>query len=576
MLTPAPLEIYSRIRARLERLYGDRAPRQMDRLMALLGRHRLETRGAPARELWDESDTVLITYGDTLRRDGEHSLKTLARFATDYLVEAVGVVHVLPFFPYSSDDGFSVIEYRAVRPELGTWSDLRALNRNFDLMFDLVLNHCSRRSSWFADYSRGISPGREFFIEVPPDADLSAVVRPRSLPLLSPATTPYGERRVWTTFSPDQVDLDFANPDVLFEFLDILLHYVQNGMRIVRLDAIAYLWKTIGTSCIHLPETHEIVKLFRDVLAMVAPGVILLTETNVPHPENVAYFGDGDEAHLVYQFSLPPLLLHALHAGSGRFLTAWAADLAAPPRGCSFLNFTASHDGIGLRPLEGLVPAPERMALAERVRERGGSVSMRRHGDRGAETPYELNITYFDALTGSPGEDPALHRQRFLCSQTVPLSLQGIPAVYLHSLTATRNDTARVERTRLPRAINRGQWEDETLRARLADPASPEHAVFTEYTRRLRIRRRQPAFHPDAAQEVLRLGDALFAVLRYRPASGPSLIALHNLTPQPQSVAFADLPLGGDCRDLLGQGRFLDDAILLPPYACAWLETEPL
>jgi len=121
-------------------------------------------------------------------------------------------------------------------------------------------------------------------------------------------------------------------------------------MRIARLDAVAFLWKELGTNCLHLPETHELVKLFRDVCEIVAPRAIILTETNVPHAENVSYFGQGDEAHMVYQFSLPPLLLHAFITGNGQYLTHWASGLEPPPAGCTFFNFTASHDGVGVRP----------------------------------------------------------------------------------------------------------------------------------------------------------------------------------------------------------------------------------
>ncbi len=571
-----PREPLERLRARLARLYGEAiTERLIHRFGLLVGRYQEDTdwngSGAP---LWDESDAVLITYGDMIRREGEAPLRTLQRFLKRHLVDSLTTVHILPFFPYSSDDGFAVIDYRQVNRELGTWEDVRAIGADFDLMFDLVLNHVSSRSEWFRNYQVGLAPHRHYFIEVEPDTDLSMVVRPRTSPLLTPTQTPGGERWVWTTFSADQVDLNFANQDVLFEFLDILLFYIEQGARILRLDAIAYLWKEIGTPCINLPQTHEVVKLFRDVVEMLAPGTLLLTETNLPHAENISYFGDGDEAHMVYQFSLPPLLLHAMQFGTTRYLTEWARNLPEPPPGCTFLNFTASHDGIGVRPLEGLVPPEEIQAVVERVRQLGGLVSSRRLPD-GSESPYELNITYFDAMGDPVVHDPDLHIRRFLCSQTVQMALQGIPAVYFHSLTASHNDYFGVNQTGQNRAINRGRWSESQLEDLLADGSSVTARVFQEYTRRLQLRAAQPAFHPDAPQRVLDLEDGLFGIERSTDAQ--RLLCINNLSPRAMQIPAASLPApsSGPWVELLG-GRSLPElpeSLRLEPYGTLWLSS---
>jgi len=561
-----------RLEDRFRRLYGTRAQRCLDRLGMLIGRYGVGTK-APRAEtpaaLWNERDAVLITYGDILSRGGEHPLLTLARFLNDRLHGAVSTVHILPFFPYSSDDGFSVIDYRRVNPELGRWDDLAAIGEHFDLMFDLVLNHVSRHSEWFHDYVGGIAPARDYFIEVDPGADLSAVVRPRSLPLLSAVNRGEDTRHLWTTFSEDQIDLNFANPDVLFEFLDILMLYVAKGARIIRLDAIAYLWKEIGTPCIHLPGAHEVVKVFRDLLAMVAPEVILLTETNVPHQENVSYFGDGDEAHMVYQFPLPPLLLHALQQGTARHLTAWAAGLGDPGPGRTFLNFTASHDGIGVRPLEGILSGGEFEAVCEGTERRGGRISTRKHSD-GSESPYEMNITYFDALADPDGGEDPRHTDRFLCSQTVALGLKGVPAVYFNSLVAARNDHDRVRRTGAARDINRTRWMADPLEQLLDADGSVPAQVFREYVRRLRLRAKHPAFHPAGGQRVLDLGESVFAFERTSPDGGESITCISNFTTEPVSVRLEgnaprhDLLTGGDL-EVAGK------AIRLDPYQTAWL-----
>lgn len=351
-------------------LYGPRANEVLRRLTTLLAHQAppLHSRGEASVPLWSERDQWLIGYGDSLL-DGERPpLEVLGDFLDTRLPDTFSGVHVLPFFPWSSDDGFSVIHYREVDPALGDWPQVRALAERRDLAVDLVLNHVSRESLWFVDYLTGSQPGRDYFIEMDPETDLSAVVRPRSSPLLVPVPTRRGTRHLWATFSEDQIDLNFANPDVLLEFIGILLFYLSQGARIVRLDAIAYLWKRVGTPCIHLPETHEVVRLLRAVVDHVAPGTLLLTETNVPHHENLSYFGlerlaeggEPDEAHLVYQFSLPPLLLHTLTGGDATLLASWLESLPELPPGCSYLNFTASHDGIGVRPLEGWLPPPTR------------------------------------------------------------------------------------------------------------------------------------------------------------------------------------------------------------------------
>ena len=342
-------------------------------------------------------------------------------------------------------------------PHTGSWEDVQRLGQHFDLMFDLVLNHVSQYSRWFQDYLVGQSPYDRFFIECDPSWELSRVTRPRSLPLLTKFSTSRGPRHLWTTFSPDQIDLNYGEPAVLLEMLSVLLEYVRRGARIIRLDAIAYLWKEVGTSCIHLPQTHEVVKLLRDVLQAVAPQTLLLTETNVPHRENVSYFGQGDEAHMVYQFSLPPLLLDAFAHQDARPISRWLSRLEPPPRDATYFNFTASHDGIGVRPLEGLVTDERWDQLLQHVERQGGRISQRVNQD-GSHSAYELNITYLDALGHPCYRDPADHARRFLASQAVMLGLQGIPGVYFHSLVGSPNDRQAVETTGHARRINRHKY----------------------------------------------------------------------------------------------------------------------
>jgi glycosidase len=568
-----------RIRSRLEFLYGaDTVAHLAGRVYRILDTHRQLRSRRVDGPYWTHRDIVLITYGDSIQSPGCTPLQTLRTFLSRHLPQEFSMVHLLPFFPWSSDGGFSVTDFRAVNAELGGWEDIAALQQRYDLAIDLVLNHCSRENLWFFDYIAGQQPARDYFIEVDPKENLAMVTRPRSTPVLTGVRTPRGMKHVWATFSNDQIDLNYRNPEVLLEMIDLMLYYVRRGARMVRLDAVGYLWKEIGTSCIHLPQTHQIVKLFRDILGLVEPGALIITETNVPHQENVSYFGQGDEAHLVYQFSLPPLLLHAIFSGNTRYLCAWARDIEAMslPDGCTFLNFTASHDGVGLRPLEGLVPTAEVETMLAAMRERGGYISTRRKPD-GSDSPYELNISWFDAFGG--GEEADWQVPAFLLSQIVALSLRGIPAVYIHSLVATPNDHIGVERTGLTRAINRRKWDRGELEGLLADPDSTSGRVFGRYRRLLQIRRRQPALHPDAAQRTLSLDEGLFGVERSASDVSQRLLAVFNLTRQERRVATTALTDDlASCTELIGDAAVNIDRgeLVLPPYAAFWFSDARL
>lgn len=574
MIKQLSLRQLERIRRRFQTLYGSRADQLAERFYRMVGRYGvgLELHGSedPA---WSQNDVFLITYADSIGAEAETPLRALHRFASRHLKGAVRTIHLLPFFPWSSDDGFSVVDYREVDPACGKWEDVEAIGRDFRLMFDVVLNHCSSRNQWFRDFLTGIAPARWYFLQMDAGTDLSAVVRPRTSPLLSRYLSRDGECFMWTTFSADQVDLNWQNPDVLFEFLDILFWYLSKGARVLRLDAVAFLWKEIGTSCLHLPQTHEVVKLLRDVCELVADDALILTETNVPHAENVTYFGEGDEAHMVYNFSLPPLLLHALLTGNGTWLTQWASELEYPAAGCTYFNFTASHDGVGVRPMQGLGPADALDTLVKATRDRGGHVSMRT-GPDGTETPYELNIT-FASILEVPG-DPELSIERFLCSQALALSLKGIPAVYLHSLFGTLNDVAGAETSGIPRRINRSKFMLEEINGWLAAD-SRQGRIFSRYQQMLRRRSNHPAFHPDGQQRILDLGPALFAIERLSPSGNERLVCLFNLTAQRQSAPV------GVLEGLFGEGLKLTDVlnsraiqaarkgIALEPYRAAWL-----
>jgi sucrose phosphorylase len=577
------------IRQRLTFLYGaDAGQAAYDDLAARLeafSSRRPAAAAVPLGDLVSERDVVLITYGDMVSEPDLLPLASLHAFLKATAQGLVSIVHILPFFPYSGDDGFSIIDYEQVDPRLGSWQEVRALADDFRLMADAVVNHVSRHSAWFRRYCAGDPALAQAFIAVEEGVDLSQVTRPRALPLLTEFQTSSGPRQVWTTFSADQVDVNATDPATLLRLIDVLLCYVQQGAQIVRLDAIAFLWKIIGTTCLHLKQTHRVVQLMRSVLDAVAPEVLLISETNVPHKENVSYFGDGyNEAQLVYQFPLPPLTLHSLSRGDATHLTAWAQGLGLPSAQTTFYNFTASHDGIGVRPLEGILPPEEVFWLAQQVEARGGRVSYRSNPD-GSQSPYELNISYLDAVSNPNADEPQDKQvRRFICSQAIPLALQGAPAVYFHSLFGSRNWNEGVERTGRNRSINREKLDRATLEAELADATSLRAAVFAAYGHLIGVRGQEPGFHPLAAQQVVALDPRVFALWRIPPASGPrkgaALLCLHNVTDATVAlqIDLSGTPMAdsGAVLDIVSGKRMNVAAgalsLSLDPYAVCWLK----
>jgi len=522
----------SRITDLLDRLYPPLLARETaQQLEDLLNRHQASCPPPTTARTLSERDALLITYADQVQEPGTPPLRTLATFCERRLAQLLSGVHLLPFFPWTSDDGFSVKDYFAVAPEYGAWSDIAAFRPTFDLMFDAVFNHMSAQGDWFQRFLRDEPDFRDFFVTVTGQPDLSQVVRPRALPLLTEFATARGPERVWTTFSADQVDVNAKNPRVLLALMEALLFYVAQGARLIRLDAIAYLWKEIGTTCIHLPQTHAVIQLMRAALDRTAPEVRLITETNVPHVDNISYFGDGtNEAQLVYNFALPPLVLHALLRGDVSYLSDWADATRAPSNQTTFFNFLASHDGIGLNPARGILPIGEIEFLVERCQTHGGFINYKHNAD-GSKSPYEMNVVYFDALNDpASGEPIDTQVDRFMVAQSIMLSLAGVPGIYFHSLFGSRNDRESALSTGINRRINRRKLELLELETDLQTEESLRAKVFRRYGALLAARRRCASFHPHADQRILPGDKRLFSVLRIPRDGSAWVLCLHNVS----------------------------------------------
>ncbi|HHG8780238.1 sugar phosphorylase [Enterobacter hormaechei] len=516
---------------------------------------------------WDEKDVVLITYADQFSAKGEKALPVFTRFYNEWLSRTFSHVHLLPFYPWSSDDGFSVIDYHEVAPETGTWQDVAELKQSASLMFDFVCNHMSAKSEWFANYLAQKPGYEDFFISVDPETDLSAVTRPRALPLLTPFTLHDGSvRHLWTTFSEDQIDLNFASPQVLIAMVDVLLHYLMEGAHYIRLDAVGFMWKIPGTTCIHLEQTHCLIQLFRAITDAVAPGTVIITETNVPHKDNISYFGNGEnEAQMVYQFSLPPLVLHAVHCQDVKALCQWAGSLALPSTHTTWFNFLASHDGIGLNPLRGILPESEILSLVDKLQQEGALVNWKNNPD-GTRSPYEINVTYLDALSLRDSSDDE-RIARFILAHAVLLSFPGVPAVYIQSILGSRNDYEGVERLGYNRAINRKKYTAGQVDRELNNKKSIRYQIYSRLSELIAIRRGESAFHPDGQAIFDAMGEHILKIVRVAK-NGERITALFNFSNKMQTV-YEQTHFG---KELLSGQDISGTELTLNPWQVMWIK----
>jgi len=523
---------------------------------------------------WNEKDVMVITYGDSIVNGNEQPLATLKKVLDKFLKETVSMVHILPYYPYTSDGGFAVSDYENINPDLGDWSDVTEISQDYRIMADLVVNHCSSEHAWFKEFTKGNPKYQNYFVQASLEDDLSKVVRPRTTPLLRPTMTPQGEKYVWCTFSHDQIDLNFSNPEVFLEIMRLISMYIDKGASIFRLDAIGFLWKIIGTSCMHLPETHQAIQLMRALIEYRLSNAIIITETNVPKRENLTYFGNANEAHMVYNFSLPPLLINSLLTGSAKHLKTWLMSMPPAQMGTTYLNFIASHDGIGVRPAEGLLDPEELQNMIHVLQSFGAKVSWCT-GLNGEKNPYEINIALIDAFKGTCEGEDEYQVPRMLCAHAIAIALEGVPAIYIHSFFATENDYESLHKTGHNRDINRHQWQESELTPLLEDTSSKHYAVLNGLNHLIALRKEQAAFHPNATQFTLHLDDTLFGFWRQSLMRDQSVFVVNNVTNQSQTLNLAQLNLidMDEWREIIS-GQMITDLygeMTLAPYQTVWI-----
>ena len=525
-------------------------------------------------ENWNESDIFLISYGDSIVSAKDKKLKTLKNFVDEFLKPHFSNIHILPFFPFDSDDGFSITDYKKVRDDLGNWEDISLLSKDYRVMADIVINHASKQSEYFQEFVRGNYEYKDFFISLDEDEGFEEVVRPRSSDLFQEIEISNQKKYLWCTFSHDQIDLNFKNPRVLLFFINLIYLYLKHGIEVFRLDAVAFLWKEKGTNCLNLTQTHEVVKLIRTILDHYNKNTLLITETNLPNLENLSYFGNGDEANAIYNFTLPPLLLWTLLMGDSTALRKWSMGMPPAKEHTTYFNFIASHDGIGLRPTENILTDQERGTLIDIVKEFGGVISNRKKPD-GTETVYELNIALLDAMKGTFKGIDHMQVDRFIACHAIMLSLEGIPAFYIHSVLGTTNDYELMKKNSQNRSINRKSWDINEIKNKLLDDKSINNQVYKSIINLVKIRKKQPAFHPNAIQFTFNLGKNFFGIWRQSIDKKQSIFSVTNVTNIFQYLDLTELNLIESEKwwDLMSS-EDIDDiksTIALKAYQTVWI-----
>ena len=547
----------------LTEIYGpDAGGKIRGRYEALIVRHQQRTQ--LANDHLRSTDSWIISYPDHISGHQGAPLKVLDEFVRKRLRPFITGVHILPCFPSSSDEGFSVKDYLAIDKRYGTWGDIENLASDGNMMLDAVVNHASTQGIWFEQWQAGTPPFDEFFRTEDPNADLSGVVRARQHPLLTKFDTARGERWVWTTFSQDQADLDYRNPEVALAMADVILTYAQHGATAIRLDAVGFLWKEAGTSSIHLENTHLVVQLLRATLDATYPDVLLVSETNVPHAENISYLGSEStrEADMVYQFPLPPLTLHAFATGDATALKTWLGTIDDIPPATTYFNFLASHDGVGLRPLEGLVDEDDVKILVDVCTTNGGLVTYRSDDD-GTPVAYELNGTWFDLIRGTSVGAEAL--QRHIASHGLMLALRGEPAIYVQALLAEENAVDLAATTSQPRSMNRRRFTIDDIDRRLADPDSKASFSLGHLVEMLGWRRESDAFFPESEQRILPTSSRIVGIER-TARSGTIARVYVNVSGEYEELdtgSYSDLR-GFNISEISG-------GVELGPYGIAWM-----
>lgn len=559
-------------------IYKDLENKEIKNICAEIKNIFLKKKKVKKTQLWDQEDCFLITYSDSIKKKSKDNFKILDSFLDQYCKD-FSFIHILPFYPYSSDDGFAVIDYNQVESENGNWDDFSKISSKYKVMVDLVINHCSSQNQLFKNYLNNTEPGSDFFISSKKKFNnFSKVVRPRSSELSKKVKVKGKKEYVWCTFSHDQIDFNFKNPKVLLYFLRVIKFYIDQGSQALRLDAVAFLWKQIGTKCINLPETHVIIRLIRLIVEDYSSSCLIITETNVPNHENLSYFGNNNEAHCIYNFSLAPLVIHAIISENSTYLKQWSRSMPPAQQGNSYLNFLSTHDGIGMRPLEGILPDKELKKFIKTLQDSGAYLTYRISQNK--ETVYEVNTTLLDAFKKTYKGKDNFKTKRFVLAHEILLSMEGIPAIYIQNLLGSNNDLKKMKISKKFRSVNRKNWDYDDLLNKLNNRSLINSKIYTSITRLVKIRKKQHAFHPNATQFTLQLKNDLFGIWRQSIDRSQSIFCISNLTKEKKNVSLLEINLisTNDWYDILTGKKIenLSGNFALNAYQSIWLTNKKI
>lgn len=470
-----------------------------------------------------KNEIMLITYADSLGKN----LKELHSVLSRYFTGTVGGVHILPFFPSSADRGFSPTRYDTVAPEFGTFEDIRALGKEYGLMFDFMVNHISRKSPYFEDFllHKEASPYKDYFIRYkdfwengePTQKQVDAIYKrkPRA-PYYEAQFADGTTEKVWCTFSEDQIDLN-VKTEATRQFIRATLENMcAQGASFIRLDAFAYAVKKAGGSCFF--EEPDIWELLQDIQKITqAHGVEILPEI---HEHYSIQMKLAEKGYWVYDFALPMLVLHALYTGRGERLKHWL-DI------CPRKQFTTldTHDGIGVVDVADLLTEEEILETKELLFQKGANVKRAYNTEAYNNLDiYQINCTYYSALGNKD--------QSYLLARALQFFAPGIPQVYYVGLLAGENDIPLMESTKNGRDINRHGYTLEEIEQTMQRP------VVQRLRELMHLRSLHPAFDGECRTELK--GESNLSI--YRTSGEHRAVLQANLQTHEFSISYTPLP----------------------------------
>ncbi len=407
-----------------------------------------------------QNKVQLISYPNSLG----NNLKDLYYVLETYLKDYIGGIHILPFYPSSGDRGFCPLTHLFVEEEFGTWNDIKKIAKEYDLMVDLVINHISIESKYFLDYlEKGkdskysglfLSMANVFPKGKVKKRQLDKIYRPRPSVPYYPITFADGStKHLWTSFNSDQIDLNWNN-EITFKIMEeFLLKLVDNGAKIIRLDAVGYIIKKLGTNSFFLPEVYDIIDNLKE--SVKDKDIKFLPEV---HKDYILQLEIAKNSDYTYDFSLPPLILYSMHFMDFTALKTWIKI-----RPINQINVLDTHDGIGIVDVDGQLKKRQIQKLKEKLYMIGGNAALRASGENSQNLDvYQINATFFSALSND--------ENAYLFSRAIQFFIPGIPQVYYVGLFAGVNDIELLSKTNIGRDINRHNYTLKEIEKEIEKP----------------------------------------------------------------------------------------------------------